>query len=88
MIDRRAGHVHAALPIPAKIFAPRVRARADDRAKVETARVRGNKCFREKYESRALLRRFPTLAMAVPYEELSFRAYHFVYGLHSLPVTW
>jgi cytochrome P450 len=36
----------------------------------------------------ALLRRFPGLALAVPYEELSFRAYHFVYGLHALPVTW
>jgi len=36
----------------------------------------------------ALLRRFPNLALAVPYEELSFRAYHFVYGLHALPVTW
>ena len=36
----------------------------------------------------ALLRRFPRLALAVPYEELTFRAYHFVYGLHSLPVSW
>ena len=36
----------------------------------------------------ALLRRFPQLALAVPYEELSFRAYHFVYGLRALPVTW
>ena len=31
----------------------------------------------------ALLRRFPRLALAVPYHELSFRAYHFVYGLHA-----
>jgi cytochrome P450 len=36
----------------------------------------------------ALLRRFPGLALAVPYEEVPFRAYHVVYGLHSLPVTW
>jgi cytochrome P450 len=36
----------------------------------------------------ALLRRFPGLAPAVPYEEIPFRAYHVVYGLHSLPVTW
>jgi cytochrome P450 len=36
----------------------------------------------------ALLRRFPDLALAVPYEEVSFRAFHFVYGLHALPVTW
>ena len=36
----------------------------------------------------ALLRRFPRLALAVPYEELAFRAHHFVYGLRALPVTW
>jgi cytochrome P450 len=36
----------------------------------------------------ALLRRFPDLALAVPYEEVGFRAFHFVYGLHSLPVSW
>ena len=36
----------------------------------------------------ALLRRFPELALAVPYEDISFRAYHFVYGLHALPVSW
>ena len=36
----------------------------------------------------ALLRRFPRLAAAVPFEEVPFRAFHFVYGLHSLPVTW
>ncbi|HVH23711.1 MAG TPA: cytochrome P450 [Pseudonocardia sp.] len=36
----------------------------------------------------ALLRRFPTLALAVPEPELAFRAHHFVYGLHELPVTW
>ncbi|OZM71151.1 cytochrome P450 [Amycolatopsis antarctica] len=36
----------------------------------------------------ALLRRFPDLALAVPYEDVGFRAYHVVYGLHTLPVTW
>ncbi|MBW0093251.1 cytochrome P450 [Pseudonocardia sp. KRD-184] len=36
----------------------------------------------------ALLRRFPRLAAAVPFEEVPFRAFHFVYGLHSLHVTW
>jgi cytochrome P450 len=36
----------------------------------------------------ALLRRFPSLALAVPSEEVGFRSFHFVYGLHALPVTW
>ncbi|WP_328649294.1 cytochrome P450 [Amycolatopsis sp. NBC_00348] len=36
----------------------------------------------------ALLRRFPELSLAVPYEEIGFRAFHVVYGLHELPVTW
>ena len=36
----------------------------------------------------ALLRRFPDLRLAVPVEEVAFRSYHFIYGLHSLPVTW
>jgi cytochrome P450 len=36
----------------------------------------------------ALLRRFPGLAPALPFDEIPFRAYHFIYGLHSLPVTW
>jgi cytochrome P450 len=36
----------------------------------------------------ALLRRFPGLALAVPYDEVGFRAFHFIYGLHTLPVTW
>ena len=36
----------------------------------------------------ALLRRFPRLALAVPYEDIGFRAHHFVYGLRALPVTW
>ncbi|WP_235608589.1 cytochrome P450, partial [Frankia casuarinae] len=36
----------------------------------------------------ALLRRFPDLALAVPYEQVAFRAHHVVHGLHALPVTW
>jgi cytochrome P450 len=36
----------------------------------------------------ALLRRFPGLALAMPYEEVGFRSFHFIYGLHTLPVTW
>jgi cytochrome P450 len=36
----------------------------------------------------ALLRRFPELALGVPFEEVGFRASHFIHGLQSLPVTW
>ena len=36
----------------------------------------------------ALLRRFPQLALAVPFEEVGFRPHHFIFGLQSLPVTW
>ncbi|MFC5996542.1 cytochrome P450 [Pseudonocardia hispaniensis] len=36
----------------------------------------------------ALLRRFPGLSLAVPFEEIGFRAHHVVFGVHSLPVTW
>jgi cytochrome P450 len=36
----------------------------------------------------ALLRRFPDLALAVPFEDVGFRAFHFIYGLQTLPVTW
>ncbi|BBY80596.1 cytochrome P450 [Mycolicibacterium pulveris] len=36
----------------------------------------------------ALLRRFPTLALAEDYNEVQFRAFHFIYGLKSLKVTW
>ena len=36
----------------------------------------------------ALLRRFPQLTPAVPFEEIGFRPHHFIYGLQSLPVTW
>ncbi|MEV6325792.1 cytochrome P450 [Nocardia sp. NPDC051787] len=34
----------------------------------------------------ALLRRFPSLRLAVPPEKLAFRRASFVYGLHALPV--
>jgi fatty-acyl-CoA synthase len=36
----------------------------------------------------ALLRRFPRLALAEPFENLAFRPSHFIYGLESLKVTW
>ncbi|MFP5020404.1 cytochrome P450 [Pseudonocardia phyllosphaerae] len=36
----------------------------------------------------ALLRRFPGLAPAGDVPPSAFRAFHFVYGMHSLPVTW
>jgi cytochrome P450 len=36
----------------------------------------------------ALLRRFPTLAPAIPFEQVDFRSASVVYGLRSLPVTW
>jgi cytochrome P450 len=36
----------------------------------------------------ALLRRFPDLALDVPLDEVSFRAFHFIYGLVALPVKW
>jgi cytochrome P450 len=35
-----------------------------------------------------LLRRAPTMRLAVPLGELPFRHRAFVYGLHELPVTW
>jgi len=35
-----------------------------------------------------LYRRIPTLELAVPVEELQFKHDAFVYGVHSLPVTW
>jgi cytochrome P450 len=37
---------------------------------------------------RSLFTRFPTLRLAVPESELSFRHNGLVYGLDSLPVTW
>jgi cytochrome P450 len=36
----------------------------------------------------ALLRRFPRLALAEPFEEVQYRSFHFIYGLRSLAVTW
>ncbi|MGI5129673.1 cytochrome P450 [Pseudonocardia sp. CA-107938] len=36
----------------------------------------------------ALLRRFPGLALAGDPADVPFRAYHFIYGLQSLEVTW
>jgi cytochrome P450 len=36
----------------------------------------------------ALLRRFPGLRLAVPFEEIEFRSLSVIYGLQSLPVTW
>lgn len=36
----------------------------------------------------ALLRRFPNLALANSYDDVPFRSFHFVYGLHELQVTW
>ncbi|PYC76721.1 cytochrome P450 [Streptomyces tateyamensis] len=35
-----------------------------------------------------LLRRLPTLRLAVPFEELRFRTEALIYGLHELPVAW
>ncbi|MFC0545735.1 cytochrome P450 [Kutzneria chonburiensis] len=35
-----------------------------------------------------LYRRIPTLELAVPFEEIQFKHDAFVYGVHSLPVTW
>ncbi|WP_193044606.1 cytochrome P450 [Mycolicibacterium baixiangningiae] len=36
----------------------------------------------------ALLRRFPNLALAEPFEDVQFRSFHFIYGLRSLLVGW
>ena len=30
----------------------------------------------------------PAARSAVPFEEVGFRAFHFIYGLQALPVTW
>lgn len=37
---------------------------------------------------RELLRRFPTLELAVSADEVPLRSESFIYGVHSLPVTW
>jgi cytochrome P450 len=36
----------------------------------------------------ALLRRFPTLALAEDFGDVQFRSFHFIYGLKSLQVGW
>ena len=36
----------------------------------------------------ALLRRFPTLALAEDFDDVQFRSFHFIYGLKSLEVSW
>jgi cytochrome P450 len=36
----------------------------------------------------ALLRRFPTLALAEDFTDVQFRSFHFIYGLKSLEVSW
>ncbi|WP_280401178.1 cytochrome P450 [Nocardia carnea] len=36
----------------------------------------------------ALIRRFPTLALAVPADEVKLRTDMNIYGVHELPVTW
>ena len=36
----------------------------------------------------ALLQRFPSLALAEPFEDVAYRSFHFIYGLKSLAVTW
>ena len=36
----------------------------------------------------ALLRRFPDLTLAEPFEDVEFRSFHFIYGLRSLQVGW
>jgi cytochrome P450 len=36
----------------------------------------------------ALLRRFPTLALAEDFDDVQFRSFHFIYGLRSLEVSW
>jgi cytochrome P450 len=36
----------------------------------------------------ALLRRFPNLALAEPFEDVQFRSWNFIYGLKSLDVRW
>lgn len=36
----------------------------------------------------ALLRRFPKLRLAIPFEDVSYRRSNVTYGVHSLPVAW
>lgn len=36
----------------------------------------------------ALVRRFPSMRLAVPADEIEFRELSVVYGVKSLPVSW
>jgi cytochrome P450 len=36
----------------------------------------------------ALLRRFPDLRLAEPFNDVAFRTFNFIYGLRSLQVSW
>lgn len=36
----------------------------------------------------ALLRRFPSLRLDEPFDDVAFRSFHFIYGLQSLRVAW
>lgn len=36
----------------------------------------------------ALLRRFPALTLAGPFDEIEFKPFHFIYGLRSLALAW
>jgi cytochrome P450 len=36
----------------------------------------------------SLFRRIPTLALAVPFEDLTFDHDAMIYGVHELPLTW
>jgi cytochrome P450 len=36
----------------------------------------------------ALLRRFPELSLAEPFDDVRFRVFHFIYGVRALEVTW
>ena len=35
-----------------------------------------------------LVRRIPTLALAMPFDEVPFKDDRLAYGVYSLPVTW
>jgi cytochrome P450 len=35
-----------------------------------------------------LYRRIPTLELAIPFQDVHFKHDMFIYGVHSLPVTW
>jgi hypothetical protein len=83
-VDGRPGHIHAAIPIPPKIFAALVRSRTNDGAKVEAPRVAGNKSFWKKHELGALTGRFAResadfieSALTVEYDGGSLNHCHF-----------